>query len=97
MSIFEIMMLVCFGAAWPFSIARSWRARSSVGKSVIFLWIILLGYAAGITHKLLYNFNGVIWFYALNAVLVFTDIALYYRNRRFDRQASCPYYGTKTP
>lgn len=81
MSPFEILMLVCFGAAWPFSIARSIRTRSVAGKSVVFLWIVLAGYLAGVTHKLLYNFDGVIWFYALNAVMVAVDIALYYRNR----------------
>ncbi len=81
MSPFETLMLVCFGAAWPFSIARSIRTRSVAGKSVGFLWIVLTGYLAGVTHKLLYNFDGVIWFYALNAVMVAVDIALYYRNR----------------
>lgn len=84
MSIFEITMLICFGTAWPFSIARSWKSRSSVGKSVIFLWIILLGYAAGITHKILHSRDGVICFYAMNAILVSIDIALYYRNRCLD-------------
>ncbi len=82
MSIFEITMLVCFGAAWPFSIARSWKSRSTAGKSVIFLWIVLAGYISGIIHKLLYNRDGVIALYTLNAILVFIDISLYYRNRR---------------
>ena len=75
-------MLVCFGAAWPFSIARSWKSRSTAGKSVIFLWIVLAGYISGIIHKLLYNRDGVIALYTLNAILVFIDISLYYRNRR---------------
>lgn len=82
MSIFELSMLLCFGSAWPFSIARSWKNRSNKGKSVMFLWIVLTGYASGIMHKLVYNYNGVIWAYVLNFVLVAIDIALYYRNRR---------------
>ena len=85
MSIFEITMLICFGAAWPFSIARSWKARSTNGKSVIFLWIILVGYAAGIAHKLIYSRDGVIWLYAANAIMVIIDISLYYRNRRLSQ------------
>ena len=82
MSPFEILMLICFGAAWPFSIVRSWKARTTAGKSGIFLWIVLAGYLAGIAHKVVYNYNGVIFFYALNTLLVATDLAIFYRNRR---------------
>lgn len=85
MSGFEILMLVCFGAAWPFSIAKSWRGRSNSGKSVVFLWIVLLGYAAGISHKVCFAMDGVIAFYILNAVMVGMDIGLYYRNGRLAR------------
>lgn len=74
-------MLVCFGASWPFSIVRSWKARTTAGKSVVFLWLVLVGYAAGIAHKFLYNLDVVIAFYILNAVMVGTDIAIYYRNQ----------------
>jgi hypothetical protein len=81
-SVFEILMLVCFGAAWPFSIARSWRSRSNAGKSLLFLLVVLAGYASGITHKLLYARDGVVLLYALNGCMVLADIALYLRNRR---------------
>lgn len=81
MSPLEIVMMICFGVAWPFSIVRSWKARSTTGKSGIFLWIILVGYLAGIGHKILYNYNGVIFFYLLNTLLVSTDIAIFHRNR----------------
>ena len=82
MSPFEILMLVCFGAAWPFSIVRSWKARTTAGKSGIFLWIVLVGYMAGMAHKLVYNYDGVIFFYLFNSLLVATDITIFYRNRR---------------
>jgi len=82
MSIFEILMLVCFGAAWPFSIIRSWKARTTAGKSGIFLWVVLVGYLAGIAHKLVYNLDGVIIFYLINTLLVATDIGVFIRNRR---------------
>lgn len=78
-------MLVCFGASWPFSIVRSWKARTTAGKSVVFLWLVLVGYVAGVAHKVLHNLDWVIAFYVLNAVMVGTDIALYYRNRIFLR------------
>ena len=80
MSIFEIVMLVAFGSAWPFSIYRSWKSRSSRGKSIVFLWIILAGYMAGVTHKLVYNYDRVIFLYIINFTMVAVDIVLYYYN-----------------
>ena len=85
MSIFEITMLICFGAAWPASIYRSYVSRTTAGKSLLFLLIIELGYFAGIFHKVLYNYDLVIYLYVVNAVLVFADIMLYFRNRRLER------------
>lgn len=80
MSYFEIAMLLCFGAAWPFSIWKSYTERSTAGKSVLFLYIVLAGYVAGIIHKILYSNDFVIWFYVANAVMVIMDIMLFYRN-----------------
>lgn len=82
MSPFEIIMLLCFGAAWPFSIYKSYKSRKNTGKSVAFLYVVILGYIAGILHKLIYNYDAVIFLYALNCVMVTTDILLYYRNKR---------------
>ena len=88
MSPFEILMLVCFGAAWPFSIYKSWRSREVAGKSVLFLVVIFLGYVSGTIHKIFYNFDYVIVLYVLNGVMVFIDIMLYYRNRLHHVRAS---------
>jgi len=44
MSIFEMLMLLCFGAAWPFSIYKSYKSKSVDGKSPYFLVILILGY-----------------------------------------------------
>lgn len=74
-------MLVCFGAAWPVSIYKSWKSRSTAGKSVLFLWIIWAGYVSGVTYKILSNPDPVLGLYILNGVLVFLDILLYYKNR----------------
>lgn len=86
MSIFEAIMMLCFGMAWPFSLYRSYVSRSNKGKSVGFLYVVIIGYAAGITHKLLYSRDYVIYLYLLNALMVTTDIILYYRNRRIEKQ-----------
>lgn len=86
MSVFELGMLVCFGAAWPINIYKSFKSRTAAGKSVLFQWAILVGYICGITHKLLYSRDVVLYVYILNFVMVAVDTALYFRNRRLDRQ-----------
>jgi len=82
MSIFEIIMLLCFGAAWPLSIYKSWKSKSVAGKSVVFLFVVLLGYCAGIIHKMLYSMDFVIYLYIINCIMVGVDIMLYYRNKK---------------
>jgi hypothetical protein len=88
MSFFEALMLICFGAAWPASIYRSYTSRSIQGKSLLFLCIVELGYTAGIVHKILYSYDHVIFLYALNLIMVAIDIALYMRNRALQQQTS---------
>lgn len=80
MSIFEIIMLICFGAAWPFSIYKSYISHSTEGKSVFFLIVIMIGYIAGILNKVFYHYDAVIYLYLLNLVMVGTDLLLYFRN-----------------
>jgi len=74
-------MLVSFGAAWPASIYKSYVSREIAGKSILFLWIIFAGYSFGILHKLIFNYDLVIYLYVLNGLMVMTDIILYYRNK----------------
>lgn len=81
MSIFEIIMLVCFGAAWPFSIYKSYKSGQNAGKSLPFLYVVLIGYLSGIIHKILYSKDPVVYLYILNMIMVLTDLALYYRNQ----------------
>ena len=82
MSVFEIIMLLCFGAAWPFSIHKSIVSKSVKGKSLIFLLIVGVGYLAGVLHKILYHPDIVIVFYIINLTMVIVDTLLYLRNRR---------------
>jgi hypothetical protein len=82
MSPFEALMLICFGAAWPFSIYKSWTTGSNDGKSLLFLVVIFTGYVSGLTHKLAYSWDAVAVLYILNGLMVFTDIMLYWRNAK---------------
>ncbi|MCX7820436.1 MAG: hypothetical protein N2258_02035 [Brevinematales bacterium] len=85
LSVFEIIMLICFGFAWPFSIVKSYRSRSTKGKSAIFLFIILVGYVSGIIHKLFYSRDIVILFYVLNFLMVLIDLAIFFRNKMLEK------------
>jgi len=77
-----MIMIVCFGIAWPFSIYRSYTSKNNDGKSLLFLFCVLIGYISGVIHKLLYNFDQVIYLNLLNCMMVFVDVILYYRNKK---------------
>jgi len=79
MSIFEIVMLLCFGVSWPVSIAKALRTKLVAGKSPVFMGLIIVGYACGIVHKVLYNPDWVTLLYAVNAGMVAVDMYLYFR------------------
>ena len=85
MSILEAIMLLCFGAAWPFSIVRSIRSKSTQGKSFFFLFILIIGYLAGIANKLLYSNDIVVYLYLLNLIMVSIDAILWIRNHNYEK------------
>jgi hypothetical protein len=88
MSPFEIVMLICFGLAWPFSIYKSATTREVGSKSMVFLFALLLGYIAGVIHKIFYLYDPVIFLYILNGTMVSIDIALTMRNRLYQIRKS---------
>ena len=93
--ILEIIMVVSFGISWPMNLIKSFRARTTRGKSLPFLLFIFFGYIAGITSKLtsvsyLESFASkwyVLVFYVLNFIMVGSDLILYIRNYRLDKKA----------
>lgn len=86
-TIFETMMLICFGCSWPISVWKSWKSRTAKGKSVFFTYAIILGYICGILGKITAgNINYVLVLYVVNLLMVSADVALYYRNRKLDKK-----------
>lgn len=86
--ILEAAMVILFGVSWPTSIIKSYRARTAKGKSLLFLCFIFFGYVCGITAKIISgNITYVFAFYVLNLLMVGTDIALFFRNKRLDAAA----------
>ena len=84
LSIFEAGMVICFGLAWPANIYKSIKSRSTKGKSVLFLIIVILGYIFGITHKILYSRDIVMVLYIINLLMVLVDLALYFWNKKYE-------------
>ena len=93
--ILEIVMILSFGASWPMNVVKSYRARTTKGKSLAFLLLIFFGYIAGIASKLINEaymsqFSSkwyVLIFYCLNLIMVGIDLCLYVRNKKFDKGA----------
>lgn len=92
--ILEVIMIVSFGISWPLNVIKSYKSRTTKGKSLAFLLLILFGYIAGIISKLvntaymsqINNKWYVLFFYVLNFIMVSVDLCLYIRNYRLDVQ-----------
>ena len=104
--ILEIIMIVSFGASWPLNVMKSYKARTTKGKSLAFLLLIFFGYIAGIASKFLNeaymaSFSEkwyVLFFYFLNLTMVGVDLILYFRNKpgpRLCRAINRHYYGQR--
>lgn len=93
-AILEAGMMVAFGFSWPMNVIKSYKVRTTKGKSLAFLILILVGYIVGITAKFInpeYMANiGKLWYvvtiYIINFIMVFTDLMLYIRNYKLDKK-----------
>ena len=93
---FESIMLICFGISWPISVYKSIKSKSTKGKSVVFLFAILIGYVAGITGKFIgmyetyqdgnFKFAYPIIFYFVNFIVVSIDTIIYFINRSNEKK-----------
>ena len=82
MSILEAVTLLCFGASWPFAIARTYASKTAQGKSLAFLSLVLLGYLCAVVNKFLFApGDWIVWLWTINGVMVAIDLTLsiYYR------------------
>ena len=84
----EALMLVCFGCSWPLNVRKAYKARTAKGMSFTFIILIITGYLAGITAKILnQQFNYVLAVYFLNLAIVTVNMLVYFRNKRLDAKA----------
>lgn len=86
-SLFETAMLICFGLSWPLNAIKAFKARTAKGSSLAFILLIITGYLAGITAKVLnHQMNYVLVVYFLNLAIVMTNLFAYFRNKALDKE-----------
>lgn len=87
--ILETIMLVCFGFSWPMNLIKAYKARSAKNSSLPFILLIITGYIAGISAKIvLGNINYVLVAYLLNLAIVSLNLIVYFRNVALDKKVN---------
>lgn len=85
--ILEATMLVCFGCSWPINLVKNIKSKTAKSMSLQFILLIIFGYLAGITAKLItHRINYVLIVYLLNLVIVSINLIVYFINKRNDRK-----------
>lgn len=86
-SILETAMLLCFGFSWPLNVIKAYKARTAKGTSLPFILLIITGYVAGITAKIItHQISYVLIAYMLNLAIVSLNIVVYFRNVSLDKK-----------
>ena len=86
-SILETVMLVCFGFSWPLNVMKAYKAKTAKGTSLPFILLIVAGYIAGITAKVITEqINYVLIAYIVNLAIVSLNIVIYFRNVSLDKK-----------
>ena len=87
--ILETIMLVCFGFSWPMNLVKAYKARTAKSTSLPFVLLIIAGYIAGISAKIIMgNINYVLVAYLLNLAIVSLNLVVYFRNVALDKQVN---------
>ena len=88
-AILETVMLVCFGFSWPLNVIKAYRAKTAKGTSLPFILLIITGYIAGISAKLISGqISYVLIAYVLNLAIVSLNVVVYFRNASLDKKRS---------
>ena len=86
-AILETIMLVCFGFSWPLNVMKAYKARTAKGTSLPFILLIITGYIAGISAKLISGqINYVLIAYIVNLAIVSLNVIVYFRNVSLDQK-----------
>ena len=71
------------------NVVKAYRAKTARGTSLAFIILIITGYIAGISAKIINNqLNYVLGVYFLNLAIVSANVFVYIRNKRLDKKSS---------
>ena len=81
----ESVMLICFGLSWPVSVVKNIKAHTAKSMSLPFILLIITGYIAGISSKIInHNYSYVLVIYFFNLFVVSMNVVVYFINRNYD-------------
>ena len=81
----ESVMLICFGLSWPVSVVKNIKAHTAKSMSLPFILLIITGYIAGISSKIInHNYSYVLVIYFFNLFVVSLNVVVYFINRNYD-------------
>lgn len=90
-SLFEAVMLICFGLSWPLNLVKNFKAKSAKAMSLPFLCLIIFGYICGIAAKFIGGISNtplyVTIIYFINLIVVSANLVVYFYNRALDKKA----------
>ena len=82
----EATMLICFGLSWPINLMKNIKSQTAKSMSLKFILLIIFGYVAGISAKLInHQFNYVLIVYILNILIVSLNLVVYFINKHKDK------------
>ena len=83
--VLESIMLICFGLSWPVSVVKNIKAHTAKSMSLPFILLIITGYIAGISSKIInHNYSYVLVIYFFNLLVVSINVVVYFINRSYD-------------
>ena len=86
-SILETAMLICFGLSWPLNVIKAYKAQTAKGTSLPFILLIITGYIAGISAKIISGqITYVLVAYLVNLAIVSLNVIVYFRNVSLDNK-----------
>ena len=69
------------------NLIKAYTAKTAKGTSLPFILLIIIGYVAGITAKIVTGqTNYVLAAYVLNLAIVLLNLAIYFRNSTLDKK-----------
>lgn len=85
-SALEAIMLICFGFSWPINLIKNIKSATAKSMSLKFILLIIAGYIAGITAKIISgSINYVLVIYLLNLAIVSVNLVVYFINKKKDK------------